>query len=70
MYVVILGVALVLIVGTFWPNSLDWLLPSSMHYSAWPFWLKLFGWLCVVGLAIVGLIPQSKKQRHPQSDSD
>ena len=54
-------VALVMLVGTFWPDGLDWLLPSSIHYELWPIWIKVIGWLCVAGVTVADLMPHEQK---------
>ena len=60
-HILIATFALIVIVGTFWPDGLDWALPTSLHYKLWPLWAKIFGWLCAAVIAAASFIPTSPK---------
>lgn len=46
----LLGILIVLLVGTLWPTGLDLLLPEKWHYATWPLALKVAGWCAVLVL--------------------
>ena len=48
--------AAVVVLGTFWPTGLNWLLPDRLHYESWPFWLKAAGWAIVVFVAAADFV--------------
>ncbi len=60
-YLVLLSV---LLIGTLWPQNLDFLLPERLHYAHWPLWLRVAGWgaVALVIIADYWLIADSSKK--------
>ncbi len=51
--VLMLIVVIILLVGTVWPNGLNFFLPEKWGYEHWPLVLKIIGWSAVAVLFVL-----------------